>query len=387
MLRYMTAGESHGKALTAIIEGLPAGLEVDIERINTLLHRRQGGYGRGGRMAIETDCVEFLSGLRDGVTLGSPLTVMISNRDWENWRSVMEPTAQEMPPDVDSSKIVTKPRPGHADLPGGLKYRQQDLRNILERASARETAIRTAVGAIAGEFLRLFGIRVQGQVVSIGEVRTEADSSIAGEEIYENPFYCRDLKAVEAMKEIVDRARAAGDSVGGVIQVIAVGLPPGLGSHVHWDRRLDGQLAQAVMSIPAIKGIEIGLGFAGANLPGSRVHDEISYSAEKGFYHPTNRAGGLEGGITNGEPLVVRAAMKPIPTLYTPLATVDIHSKQTVSASVERSDVCAVPAAAIVAEAAVAWVLAVVMLEKFGGDHLEETLANYRNYLAYVKSR
>jgi len=382
MLRYLTAGESHGKALTAIVEGLPAGVKLDIEKINVILRRRQGGYGRGGRMAIETDRVEIISGLRGSVTLGSPLTMMIFNRDWENWQEIMDPVGKLL-----EERKVNRPRPGHADLPGGLKYRQQDLRNILERASARETAARVAVGAVARQFLLAFGIRVQGQVIAVGDVRGEAPGKIVGEELYEDPLYCPDRKASRKMTALIDRARAEGDSLGGVIQVIIEGLPPGLGSHVHWDRRLDGRLAQALMSIPAIKGVEIGLGFQAASLPGSKVHDEIHYAAGRGFFHLTNRAGGLEGGITNGETLVLGAAMKPIPTLTTPIQSVDVISKQAVPAATERSDICAVPAAAVVAEAAAAWVIADAVMEKFGGDHLSETMDNYRSYLAYLEQQ
>ncbi|MCR4443024.1 MAG: chorismate synthase [Peptococcaceae bacterium] len=379
-MRYLTAGESHGKALTAIIEGLPAGLELDVQRINEKLRRRQGGYGRGGRMAIESDRVEFVSGLRGSVTLGSPVTLVISNRDWENWQAVMHPLKKQN----DPQRTVTGPRPGHADLAGGIKYRQKDLRNILERSSARETAARVAVGAVAQEFLGAFGIKVQGQVMAVGPVKVEAPPGTVGEELYDSPFYCPDPRAVDSMKSLIDEARARGDTLGGIFQVVAEGVPPGLGSHVHWDRRLDGRLAQAVMSIPAVKGVEIGLGFESAVLPGSQAHDEIDYSASRGFHRRTNRAGGLEGGITNGETLVIRGAMKPIPTLGSPLDSVDVLSKEKTRAAVERSDVCAVPAAAVVAEASVAWVLAAALLEKFGGDHLEETLENYRNYLAYV---
>ena len=381
MLRYLSAGESHGQALTAIIEGLPAGLKIHKEKIDELLKRRQGGYGRGGRMVIEQDRVEFLSGLRGSLTLGSPLALLIHNKDWENWREIMAPGEDALL----AKRVVTKPRPGHADLPGAIKYRQRDIRNILERASARETAVRVAVGAVAKGLLAAFGIRVQGQVIAIGPVRGAVSAEMLGPELYDNPFYCPDNNALEAMKEAVDQARKNGDSLGGVFQVIVEGVPPGLGSHVQWDRRLDGRLAQCLMSIPAIKGVEIGLGMEGAALPGSQVHDEIFYSPERGFYHRTNRAGGLEGGITNGEKIVVRAAMKPIPTLLSPLSSVDILSKEPFRAAVERSDVCAVPAAAVVGEAAVAWEIAVALLEKFGGDHLEEMLVNYNHYLEYLK--
>lgn len=383
MLRFLTAGESHGQALTAIIEGLPAGIKIDLTKINLLLQRRQGGYGRGKRMEIEQDRVEFLAGLRGLVTLGSPLTMQIKNRDWENWRTIMDAEKAALP----QERVVTRPRPGHADLPGSLKYRQDDLRNILERASARETAARVAVGAVAQEFLGYFGIRLQAQVVSIGNVTGKIRDIIHGEELYQDPLYCPDHEASKQMMKAVDQARAQGDSLGGSFQVLAEGLPPGLGSHVQWDKRLDGVLTQAVMSIPAIKGVEIGLGFAAASLPGSQAHDEIIYTDGKGYSRKTNRSGGLEGGMTNGEMLVVRAAMKPIPTLCQPLWSVDIHSKEPFPATVERSDVCAVPAAAIVGEAMVAWVLAAAVMEKFGGDHLEETLDSYQNYLRYLKTR
>lgn len=383
MLRYLTAGESHGKALTAIVEGLPAGVELRAENINRILRRRQGGYGRGRRMAIEEDRVEFLSGVRGGYTLGSPVALMIANRDWENWQEIMAPGREAR---IDN-KTVTRPRPGHADLSGALKYRQGDMRNILERASARETAIRVALGAVAQEYLKPLGIRIQGQVASIGPVRSREFYTIAGEEIYDNHFYCPDSEALEAMEAAVNEARKKGDSLGGVVRVIVLGLPPGLGSHVHWDRRLDGRLAHAVMSIPAFKGVEIGLGFEAAGLPGSQVHDQICYNPEKGFYRPTNHAGGLEGGMSNGEAIIIKGAMKPIPTLMNPLASVDLETKEPFLASVERSDVCAVPAAAIVAEAVTAWEVAVAVSEKFAGDHLEETMENYRHYMEYIRSR
>jgi len=383
MLRFLTAGESHGKALVAIIEGLPAGLELDTERINLLLKRRQGGFGRGTRMTLEEDRVEIFSGLRGAVTLGTPLTMVIYNRDWENWQEFLNPHAEA----VLSERVVTRPRPGHADLAGGLKYRQGDLRNILERASARETAARVAVGAVAEELLSCFGIKLQGQVVAIGEVQAERQEKIVDSRLlYANPVYCPDEKASLSMVRVIEQAGKQGDSLGGVIQVIAEGVPAGLGSYVHWDRRLDGQLAQALMSIPAVKGVEIGGGFTAASLFGSQVHDEITYQQGQGFAHRTNRAGGIEGGISNGEALVIRAALKPIPTLAQPLASVDWQTKEPVTAAVERGDVCAVPAAAIVAEAVTAWVVASALMEKFGGDHLKETLLNYQNYLQYLKS-
>lgn len=382
-IRYLTAGESHGPVLTAIIEGLPAGLEINQERIDLQLERRQGGAGRGDRMRIEKDQVQILSGVRGGRTLGSPITLRIVNRDWENWRTVM---AAGLEADT-RQKTITRPRPGHADLAGALKYRQQDIRNILERASARETAIRVAVGAIAQEYLRAFGIRLQGQVSAIGAVKTRLAPRIHPEKLYDTPLYCPSRKATEAMLAEIAKAQSQGNTLGGIITVVAEGLPAGLGTYVQADRRLDGRLAQALMSIQAIKGVEIGLGFKAAYLPGSKVHDEIAYHAGRGYYHKTNRAGGLEGGMTNGERLVVRAAMKPIPTLGLPLNSVDMQNKKASAAVYERSDVCAVPAAAIVAQAAVAWVLAEAISEKFAGDHLDECLSNYREYVKYLKTR
>lgn len=384
MLRFLSAGESHGRALVAIIEGLPAGIKVDAERVNDFLRRRQGGYGRGKRMDIEQDRVDFLSGLRGGLTLGSPLTLAIYNRDWENWQEVMAATAEANL----AERVITRPRPGHADLAGGLKYRQDDLRNILERASARETAIRVAVGAIAAEFLRAMAIEVQGQVIAIGHIHAFVEEKIFDRSLFETPLYCPDEKATAFMMKAIDEAQEKGNTLGGIIRIIGAGIPPGLGSHVQWDRRLDGRLAQAVMSIPAIKGVEIGAGFATAALAGSAVHDEITYEAgQKRFCHGSNHAGGLEGGITNGEQLVIQAAMKPIPTLTQALGSVDMVTKEPSPASVERSDVCAVPAAAVVGEAVTAWVLAEAVLEKFGGDHMEETLLNYRNYCEYLEGR
>ena len=381
MIRYLSAGESHGKGLTAIIEGLPAGFLLDEALINRQLAKRQGGYGRGGRMKIEHDQVEFIAGLRDGLTLGSPLCLMIHNRDWANWEEIMSPVLGA----AIEQKQVTLPRPGHADLAGGMKYRQKDLRNILERASARETAIRVAVGAAAQCLLARFGITIRGHVLSIGGIQAQVDYALLQESLYDTPLYCTDAQATEKIKQAIDEAKAQGDSLGGVIEVVATGLPIGLGSHVQPDRKLDGRLAQALMSIQAIKGVEIGVGFQAAALPGSRVHDEIFYTPEKGYYHQTNHCGGLEGGLTNGEPLVIRAAMKPIPTLYKPLHSVDWLTKEEGAASVERSDACAVPAAAIVAESAVAWTILEAFLEKFGGDHADEVEQNYQAYLDYVR--
>lgn len=382
MIRYLEAGESHGKGLVAIIEGLPAGIPIDLDEINQQLARRQGGHGRGGRMKIEKDKVELITGVRDGKTLGSPVTLMIHNRDWANWEQIMsaEPGAA-----IDK-KTVTLPRPGHADLTGGVKYNHRDLRNVLERASARETAIRVAVGALAQNVLKQFGVELWSHVVSIGAVQAKPDYSKLNQALYDTPVYCTDQTAEQAMVKAIDEAKAQGDTLGGVVEVVVYGLPLGLGSYVQYDRKLDGKLAQAVMSIQAFKGVEIGMGFQAAAVPGSQAHDEIFYEAGRGFYHKTNRCGGLEGSMTNGEPVIVRGAMKPIPTLYRPLHSADFLTHQEGLASVERSDACAVPAAAIVMQNAVAWTILESFLEKFGGDHLDEVKRNYQSYLEYVKA-
>ena len=378
MLRYLTAGESHGKALTAIVEGMPSGLKITEEKINEQLARRQKGYGRGGRMKIETDKVEILSGVRLGETLGSPITLQIKNKDWENWQEIMRYEPGKIPED----KLVLKPRPGHADLSGFIKYNHYDVRNILERASARETAMRVAVGAVARIFLAEFGIKIASRVTGIAEVKAEYDKELPLEEISrlteQSEVRCLDPKAEKLMIERIKKAQQDGDSLGGVFEVLVDGLPVGLGSYVHWDRRLDASLAEAVMSIQAIKGVEIGQGFTAAASNGSEVHDQLYFTPEKGVYRLTNNAGGLEGGMTNGERLVVRAAMKPIPTLYQPLASFDLRTKEKYFASIERSDVCAVPAAAVVGEAMVASVLAQAVLQKFGGDSLGEIKDNYQ---------
>lgn len=392
MLRYLTAGESHGPQLTAIIEGLPAGLKISEESINCDLARRQCGYGRGGRMKIERDEAQILSGVRWGETIGSPVTLCIINRDWINWQEKMSPNARHR----DEKIRVTRSRPGHADLPGAMKYDHRDVRNILERSSARETAVRVAVGAVAKAFLASFGIEVNGFVSEVGGIRAER-RSLPLERMKElsaaSELFTYDAEAEERMKAFIDGAREAGDTVGGVVEIIASGLPVGLGSHVQWDRKLDARLAMAVMSIQAIKGVEIGLGFDAARRPGSQVHDEIYYDSTRisrgelsGFYRKSNNAGGIEGGITNGEDIVIRAAMKPIPTLYRPLRSVDMQTKEPFEATVERSDVCAVPAAAVVTEAVVALELANAMLEKFGGDSLGEVRRNYEGYLEYVRA-
>jgi chorismate synthase len=392
MIRYLTAGESHGPQLSAIIEGLPAGLKISEASINADLARRQGGYGRGGRMQIETDTIEILSGVRWGETIGSPVTLAIRNRDWENWKDKMSASESAR----DDKIRVTRSRPGHADLAGVMKYRHRDVRNVLERSSARETAARVAVGAVAKSLLAEFGIQVLGYVSAIGSIKAESnDISMKNikEITLQSDFYTFDSAAESRMRTLVDRARESGDSVGGVIEVTVSGVPIGLGSHVHWDRKLDARIAMAVMSVQAIKGVEIGMGFESAARPGSLVHDEIYYDSSRisrgdlsGYYRKSNNAGGIEGGITNGEPVVIRAAMKPIPTLYKPLMSVDLSSHESIEATVERSDVCAVPAATVVIEAVVAIEIANAFLEKFGADSLEELRTNYEGYLEYLKT-
>lgn len=384
MLRYLTAGESHGPALTCIIEELPAGIPLTEEYINVQLFRRQGGYGRGGRMQIERDRVRITAGVRGGVTTGSPVCLTVENKDWSNWSEIMSP-GQEAKLE---QRVVTKPRPGHTDLAGAIKYNHRDIRNVLERSSARETAARVAAGTTGRAMLEQFGVVVIGHVIRIGTTSAQ-ELNLSPEEIRNqaagSEVSCADADAEDKMKQEIDRAKAEGDSLGGVFEILVTGLPVGLGSHAHFDRRLDGRLAQALMSIQAIKGVEVGIGFKAAELPGSQVHDEIYYTPDRGFYRQTNRAGGLEGGVTNGETLVLRAAMKPIPTLYKPLKSVDLLTKEPYEASVERSDVCAVPAAAVVAEAVVAFEIAKAMLEKFGGDNLAEIQRNYSSYMEYVK--
>lgn len=385
MFRFLTAGESHGKALTVIIEGLPAGLALTEDYIALDLRRRQGGYGRGQRQQIEEDRAEILSGVRHGLTLGSPLSLVIRNRDWANWQDVMqvEPTAEAI-------EKLTRLRPGHADLAGAIKYGQDDVRPILERASARETAARVAVGAVARRFLEEFGIAVHSHTLAIGEVRAEGQGEPDWALVEASLVRCADRDTSQQMVHAIDVAREAGDSLGGIFEVWATGMPIGLGSHVHWDRRLDGRLAQAVMSIQAVKGVGIGGGFALARLPGSEAHDVI-LPADQWGDHPwrraTNRAGGLEGGMTNGEPIIVRAVLKPISTLGKPLPSADLATGEAVEAHYERSDICVVPAAGVIGEAMAAIVLTEAMLEKFGGDHIDETKRNYQSYLKTIGPR
>lgn len=382
MFRFLTAGESHGKGLTAIVEGMVAGMSLNEADINRDLERRQHGYGRGGRMKIEQDRAEILSGVRHGKTLGSPIALFIRNRDWENWQKIMDAAAVE-----GEVEKVTRLRPGHADMAGALKYGFDDVRNVLERASARETAARVAVGAVARKFIGKFGISVRSHTVAIGGKWAEP-AVVDWSRVEESPVRCADPAAEKEMVSAIDRARESGDTLGGVFEIVADGVPVGLGSHVQWDRKLSGRIAQAMMSINAVKGVEIGAGFAVAQVPGSQAHDIIvSTGPIEAWRHATNRAGGIEGGMSNGEPVVVRAAVKPIATLAHPLPSVDLKTGMAVEAHYERSDVCAVPAAGVIGEAMLSIVLAGATLEKFGGDSMKETLRNHREYVKSVAAR
>lgn len=391
-LRFSTAGESHGKALVALVEGLPAGLPVSAEWVDRDLARRMQGYGRGARMRIEQDRVEWLSGIRAGETLGSPIAMLIANRDWDNWQDVM---AAEGTPGEGRRRRVTRPRPGHADLVGVLKYDRTDARDILERASARETTARVAAGALARRLLDEFGVEVGSHVVSLGGVTAMRPSSLPtplNMAADQSEVRTLDPDAESAMIACIDAAKSAGDTLGGEVEVVARGVVLGLGSHVSWDRKLDGRLAGMLMSIPAVKGVEIGLGFEAARRPGSAVHDPIFDTGAAGalgarLSRETNNAGGLEGGMTTGEPLVVRVAMKPISTLMAPLRTVDLRSGDAANAQSERSDVTAVPAMGVIAEALVCLVLADAMVEKFGGDSLAEMRRNVTSYQAALGAR
>jgi len=384
--RFTTAGESHGRGLVGILEGMPAGLPVSAERVNAELKRRMGGYGRGARMKIESDQIEWLAGVRAGETLGSPIAMLVWNRDWEHWQDVMAPEADVADRGAERRRQVTRPRPGHADLAGSLKYDRQDARDILERASARETVARVACGAVCKLLLEQFGIEIGSHVAELGGVAAKYLSPLPSplnEAADASPVRCLDPDAEREMIARIDAAKAAGDTLGGVVEVVALGAPVGLGSHVSWDRKLDGRLAQALMSIPAVKGVELGLGFEAARRKGSEVHDEIL----PGLARATNRAGGTEGGMTTGEPLVLRVAMKPISTLMSPLKTVDLKTGAPAQAQSERSDVTAVPAMGVIAEAMVALVLARALLEKFGGDALSEMKRNFAGYMAQVRAR
>ncbi|MBH5317954.1 chorismate synthase [Paenibacillus sp. GSMTC-2017] len=381
-LRYLTAGETHGPQLTAIIEGLPSNLTIDFEELNFQLHRRQKGHGRGRRMQIEKDTADVVGGVRHGRTTGAPVALVVKNNDWKHWTSVMN--IEPIEGSDEEKRRVHRPRPGHADLNGGLKYNLKDLRNVLERSSARETAARVAVGAIARQLLAEFGIKVAGQVIRIGEIEAPANQLPVDELIRlteESSVRVVDKETEQKMMDYIDQIKAEGDSIGGIVECVIEGVPIGLGSHVQWDRKLDGRIAQAVVSINAFKGCEIGIGFEAAKLRGSLVHDEIMYEKEKGYHRASNRLGGFEGGMTNGEQIVVRGVMKPIPTLYKPLRSVDIDTKEPFTAQVERSDSCAVPAASVVMEHVVAWEVARAFLEKFGGDSIEEIRANVNSYL------
>jgi chorismate synthase len=389
MLRLLTAGESHGPSLTVILDGLPAGMPFARDRIDDDLRRRQGGYGRGGRMKIERDQVEVLSGVRHGHTLGSPLTLRIENRDWANWQQAMsaDPIGEPMEP-------VTRVRPGHADLTGALKYGRADVREVIERASSRETAARVAAGGACKLLLSAFGIAVHSHVVAVGGVGYSAESmpdagsadAAFWQQVESSPMRCADAALTQRMIDRILDAKRHGDTCGGIFEVIATGVPVGLGSYSQWDRRLSGCVAQALMSIPSAKGVEIGTGFASAALPGSQVHDVAQYDAADGWQHLTNNAGGIEGGISNGEPILARVAVKPIPTLAHPLPSVDVRTGEDVAVThYERSDVCVVPAAGVVGEAMLAFTLAEAWIEKFGGDSLAEMRANVEQYLASLR--
>jgi chorismate synthase len=382
MLRFFTAGESHGPCLTAIVEGMPARWPIDLTAINAHLARRQQGYGRGGRMKIERDEARITSGVRWGETLGSPITLVVENRDWKNWQRKMsvDPAAR------DDSIAITRPRPGHADLVGALKYDHTDMRNVLERASARETTMRVAVGALARQVLERFGVRVMGYCAEIGGVDAR-HGELSPEQIFaeaeRSQVRMADANAEQRVIELVDQCKKEGDTLGGVVEVCVTGLPPGLGSYVHWDRKVDARLAGALMSIQACKGVGLGTGFATARVRGSEIHDEIVRTA-KGIGRASNNYGGTEGGMTTGEPLSIRAAFKPISTLMKPLRSVDVRTGEESKATIERSDVMAVPAAAVICEAVVAFELARLFLEKFGGDSLSEVTRNYRAYMEEV---
>ena len=412
MLRYLTGGESHGKSMSAIVEGVPSGLSLKASDIDHDLSRRQGGYGRGGRMSIERDKVEFVSGVRQGYSLGSPITMMVKNLDWENWKNVMssENNIEASELKGKGSRLVTRPRPGHADLAGALKYNHKDVRNVLERSSARETTVRVAVGAVCKKLLKELGIEVVSWVVEIGGARykvNDEDRQKSWEDMFtraeRSEVRCPDKDIEKMMKSKIDEAKKNRDSVGGAFEIIVANVPPGLGSYVHWDKKLNARLAGALMSVQAIKGVEIGIGFEVAREFGSKVHDEILYKRAEsdtqnhelqcdysllrnGFYRKTNNAGGIEGGMSNGELIVLRAAMKPIPTLMRALQSVDIKTKSPFKAAKERSDICAVPAASVVGEGVVAFEIARAVLEKFGGDSIGELKRNYQGYLDYLQS-
>jgi chorismate synthase len=388
-MRYLTAGESHGPQLTAILEGFPANMPLMADDINSELARRQKGYGRGRRMQIEKDTVQILSGVRHGYTLGSPITLVVENNDWKHWTNIMG--ADPLPEGLDEEvkRKITRPRPGHADLNGALKYGHRDMRNVLERSSARETTVRVAAGAAAKKLLSLVGVEMVSHVIDIGGVSATIDPTLTLEMIKErseiSPVRCTDVVAEQKMMKAIDTAKENGDSIGGIVEVIASGMPAGVGSYVHYDRKLDAKIAAAIVSINAFKGVEFGIGFEAAQKPGSEVHDEIGWNIEDGYFRQTNRLGGFEGGMTTGMPIVVRGVMKPIPTLYKPLKSVDIETKEPFSASVERSDSCAVPAAAVVAENVVAWELANALIEQFNSDRFDTLLEEINKQRKYAR--
>ncbi|SJZ69306.1 chorismate synthase [Pilibacter termitis] len=386
-MRFITAGESHGPELTAIIEGLPAGLPLSAEDINLELARRQTGYGRGGRMKIESDRVRFTSGVRHGKTLGSPVTMIVENKDWKNWQTIM--SSEEVSEQDAKLRRVKHPRPGHADLVGGIKYGHSDLRNVLERSSARETTMRVAIGAVAKKLLRELEIEVAGHVVTLGGINVTIPEGISVQEIKEKSEQSEvriiDESVEESMKNLIDTAKQNGDTIGGVVEVLVAGVPVGLGSFVQWDKKLDAKIAQAVLSINAFKGVEFGTGFDMGNKFGSEVMDEIVWEKEVGYTRLSNNLGGFEGGMTNGQPIIVRGVMKPIPTLYKPLQSVDIDTKEPYKASVERSDSTAVPAASVVCEAVVATEIANALIEKFDSDSFEQMKAEIQSYRRYVQ--
>jgi chorismate synthase len=385
-LRYLTAGESHGKALVGIIEGIPAGLELDADYLHAQAKRRKLGYGRGNRQNIETDAIEILSGVRFGKTLGSPIALLLENRDWRSWSGIMAVAPQDE--DVPVRRVVTVPRPGHADRIGGIKYAHRDMRNVLERASARETAMRVALGSVARKFLESLGVRVGSRVVRIGDVADDSPfDDVPNETIDASPVRVLGSAAQEKMIAAIEAAKVAGDTLGGVVEVVARGVPVALGSYAQWDRRLEAEIGRAFLSLNAIKGVEVGLGFGLAEMPGSRAHDAFYPGNGVKTTYRTNRAGGIDGGMTTGQPIVVRAAMKPIATLMKPLESVDVATGEATHAHIERSDVCAVPAAAVICESLLTLVLAAAMLEKFGGDTVEEIADRVRAWDATVRAR
>ncbi|HCN59718.1 chorismate synthase [Mammaliicoccus fleurettii] len=384
-MRYLTSGESHGPQLTVIIEGVPANLKIDVNEINEEMFKRQGGYGRGRRMQIEKDAVEIVSGVRHGYTLGSPITLIVKNDDFKHWRKIMGADALTEEELDNMKRVITKPRPGHADLVGGMKYNHRDLRNVLERSSARETAARVAVGAVSKILLKALEIDIYSRVIEIGGVKDDFEYTLeeVKENIDHNDVRCINDEVAEKMRNRIDKAKKDGDSIGGIVEVVVENIPAGIGSYVHYDRKLDGRLAQAVVSINAFKGVSFGEGFKAAEKPGSEIQDEIAYDNEKGYHRLSNHLGGLEGGMSNGMPIVINGVMKPIPTLYKPLNSVDIDSKDSFKATIERSDSCAVPAASVVCEHVIAFEVAKAITEEYQSNHidqLQDAVKNHRNW-------